>query len=56
MFQTLCCFGPQHSELSQVFIAVLVAFPSLHQPCKEPPIFYHTHCHDNTSVLLLVIL
>lgn len=33
-----------------MFIAVLVTFPSLQQPCKEPPIFYHTHCHDNMFV------
>lgn len=50
MIQTLCCLAPQHSELSQVFIAVLVTFPSLHQPCKETPFFYHTHRHDNNFV------
>lgn len=39
MIQALCCLAPQHSELSQVFIAVLVTFASLHQPCKETPFF-----------------
>lgn len=39
MIQTLCCLAPQQSELSQVFITVLVTFPSLHQPCKETPFF-----------------
>lgn len=39
MFQALCCLAPGQSELSQVFIIVLVTFPSLHQPCKETPFF-----------------